>query len=607
MGQPSVFPMGVTVYNPDKCFNGYTVVPLVNDGVLLFDMNGNEIRRWKMQSMPPKILPGGHVMGYSGVRHPDYGMQDSVNLIQVDYDGNIEWSFDHWENINDPGRDHRWMARQHHDYQREGQAVYYTPTENPKVDSGTTMILAHRTINNPLISDKRLLDDVIYEVDWEGNIIWQWSILDHFEQLGFTDEALNVMARNPNMREADGGVGDILHTNCASYLGPNKWFDQGDQRFKPNNIIADCREANVLFILDHDTGDIVWRIGPDFMHDPRLKKIGQIIGQHHFHMIPKGLPGEGNVMVFDNGGWGGYGNPNPGSWDGTKNALRDYSRVIEFDPTTLRVVWKCTPAELGHAMPVDASKFYSPYVSSCQRLPNGNTLIDEGSDGRLIEVTPDHEIVWEWISPYFTHVDPGKPSNNMIYRANRYPYEYIPQEPKPQEIAIEPVDNTTFRLPHSGQKGTAPLIEVEGTLPYYASSALCVATVEETDEMEEKREAKLFDAGSEQMPEIDQQAFTNNVINGHKDKPQLVMFGAVRCTHCKVVHPLIEQALTEEYADKIDAYYIDVDKNPGLVSPMRIAGTPVVAIFKDGKEVSRFSGEVDYDGLLDFVDEAIEK
>ena len=35
-----------------------------------------------------------------------------------------------------------------------------------------------------------------------------------------------------------------------------------------------------------------------------------------------------------------------------------------------------------------------------QRLPNGNTLITEGSDGRVFEVTPDHKIVWEFVSPY---------------------------------------------------------------------------------------------------------------------------------------------------------------------------------------------------------------
>ena len=133
---------------------------------------------------------------------------------------------------------------------------------------------------------------------------------------------------------------------------------------------------------------------------PELRKLGWIIGQHHFHMIPKGLPGEGNLLVFDNGGWAGYGTPNPGSRIGTKNALRDYSRVLELNPVTLEVVWKLTPKELGHAIPTDASKFYSPYVSSAQRLPNGNTLVTEGSDGRVFEVTPEYEIVWEWIDVY---------------------------------------------------------------------------------------------------------------------------------------------------------------------------------------------------------------
>ena len=304
MGQPLVFPHGVTVYNPEKCWSGYTIVPLINDGVLLFDMNGNEVRRWNMHAMPPKLLPGGYVMGLSGYRHPDYGMQDGVNLIEIDYDGNIVWEFDHFENIDDPGRDHRWMARQHHDYQREGNPVgYYVPGMDAKPLSGNTLILVHQTIHNPKISDKKLLDDAMIEVDWDGNILWKWSISEHFDELGFDEAAKNVLFRDPNLRASDGGVGDYLHVNCMSYLGPNKWYDQGDMRFKPDNIIFDCREANILAILDKETGKIVWRIGPDFNATPELKKLGWIIGQHHFHMIPKGLPGEGNLMVFDNGGW----------------------------------------------------------------------------------------------------------------------------------------------------------------------------------------------------------------------------------------------------------------------------------------------------------------
>ena len=103
-----------------------------------------------------------------------------------------------------------------------------------------------------------------------------------------------------------------------STLGPNKWYDQGDERFHPDNIIWDAREANIMAITDKKSGKIVWQIGPDFTATKEMRKIGQIIGQHHCHMIPKGLPGEGNILLFDNGGWAGYGLPDRMSTDGTR-------------------------------------------------------------------------------------------------------------------------------------------------------------------------------------------------------------------------------------------------------------------------------------------------
>ncbi|MCQ4670316.1 aryl-sulfate sulfotransferase [Lactonifactor longoviformis] len=603
MGQPLVFPHGVTVYQPEKCWNGYTIVPLINDGVLLFDMNGNEIRRWKMHAMPPKLLPGGYVMGLSGYRHPDYGMQDGVNLIEIDYDGNIVWSFDHFEEIDDPGRDHRWMARQHHDYQREGNPVgYYVPGMDAKPLNGNTLILVHQTIRNPGISDKKLLDDAMIEVDWEGNILWKWSVSEHFEELGFDEAARNVLFRDPNLRTSDGGVGDYLHINCMSYLGPNRWYDSGDQRFKPENIIFDCREANILAILDKETGNIVWKIGPDFTAAPELLKLGWIIGQHHFHMIPKGLPGEGNLLVFDNGGWAGYGTPNPGSRIGTKNALRDYSRVLELNPVTLEVVWKLTPKELGHAIPTDASKFYSPYVSSAQRLPNGNTLVTEGSDGRVFEVTPEYEIVWEWISPYYSHNEKG-PKNNMIYRAYRYPYDYVPQEPRPAEIPIVPVDNTAFRVPGAGALGAKTVVDVEGTLPYYDDVALCVATDDEEDMT--KRE-KVFTVDTDFFRPITMQEWEGEALK-EEEIPVLVLFGAERCVHCKALHPVLEEALQEEFQGRFKVCFVDVDADKALAEALHIGGIPVVAVFCRGKEVLRFQGEKDYDDLCDILDRGLQQ
>jgi len=473
MTYPSIYPTGATIYNPEKCFNGYTIFQAKEVGALLIDMNGTEVQLWKnLHGFPNKMLPGGYVMGHLGERNNKYGMQDQTDLVQVDWDGNVVWKFDQYEYIEDPGEEPQWMARQHHDYQREGNPVgYYVPGQDPKVDSANTLILGHKNLYNHDISDKQLLDDVIIEVDWNGDIIWEWVLSEHFHEFGFSEEARNILFRDPNYRSAGGGMGDWMHINSMSVLGPNRFYDAGDERFHPDNIIWDARETNIIAITEKSSGKIVWSIGPDYNGSPELKELGWIIGQHHAHMIPRGLPGEGNILVFDNGGWAGYGAPNPGAPTGAKNALRDYSRILEFDPVTLRIVWQYTPTEAGYLQPVDANRFYSPFISSAQRLPNGNTLITEGSGGRLIEVTEDHEIVWEYISPYW-----GKMMKmNMVYRAYRVPYEWVPQLDKPDEVTIEPVDVTSFRMPGASAPGPKRTIEVAGSLPYQGDAALCVS------------------------------------------------------------------------------------------------------------------------------------
>jgi len=480
MAYPTIFPTGTTLYHPDRCYNGYTIFQAKETGACLIDMNGATVQLWNgLHGLPNTLLPGGFVMGSTGERPSQYGYQDLRDLVQVDWDGKIAWKFDEYEYIEDPGEEPRWMARQHHDFQREGCPVgYYVPDMEPRTDSGNTLLLCHKTTTNPDITSKTLLDDTFVEVDWEGDILWEWVASEHFDEMGFSEEARNTMYRLPNMRTAGGGIADWLHINAMSYLGPNKWYDQGDERFHPQNIIWSSRQTNIVAITDKASGRLVWKLGPDYDRSAELKRLGWIIGQHHAHMIPRGLPGEGNILVFDNGGWAGYGAPNPGSPTGAKNALRDYSRVLEFDPVTLKIIWQYGPGEAGFVHPTDSNRFYSPFISSAQRLPNGNTLIAEGSGGRIIEVTADHQLVWEYISPYW-----GKHFKmNMVYRAYRVPYEWVPQVDQPRETAIAPIDVTTFRVPGAAPGGAAAAVSVAGTLPYQSSSALCVTS--DGDEME---------------------------------------------------------------------------------------------------------------------------
>lgn len=469
MGLYNVYPMGTTIYDPEKAWSGYTLMQCQGIGAVLVDMNGNVKKVWKdVQGFPNKLLPGGYLMGSLGLRDPKFGYQDQTDVVEVDWDGKVVWKFNKKELVDDDG-DKRWIARQHHDYQREGNPVgYYVPGMEAKTESGNTLILCHEDVYNKKITEHRLLDDVFIEVDWEGNIVWEWHANKHFNELGFSEIAKNVLARNPNIHENGGGQSDWMHINSMSVLGPNKWYDAGDERFNPENIIWDAREANIMAIISKKTGKIVWKIGPDFTESKELRIIGQIIGQHHCHMIPKGLPGEGNILLFDNGGWAGYGMPSRCSRDGGKADLRDHSRVLEIDPTTLEVVWEFSGRTFGGMMGIVAdSKFYSPLISSAQRLPNGNTLICEGCFMRMFEVTPDKEVVWEFIAPF-------KGMREMVYRAYRYPYDYVPQLEKPVETPVVRLDNHDFRVPGASDSKITEMTTVEGTLGYTAKIDACV-------------------------------------------------------------------------------------------------------------------------------------
>jgi hypothetical protein len=424
---------GVTIHEPDRCWDGYTLLsaggnaghqpdpngPLYNG--ILVDMEGNLLKEWVVTGGPIKIYPGGYVT--FGAELPEVG----DCLAFRDWDGNILWHA---------------AGNHHHDYQAEGSPVgYYAPGAETIAEGGKTLILGRSNPDPNLtahISPWTLRDDTLSEIDADGNVLWEWKGWHCCEQWGFDEAARDAIM---TVRVGRGDTQDWLHANSASWVGPNKWCDQGDLRFHPDNIIVSLRSTNVSAIIarhDHPEGqwapgDVIWRVGPDYSEGNPEHKIGQIIGQHHSHVIPQGLPGEGNVLIYDNGGRAGFGAVVPGSTRGTyPNTLRDYSRVVELNPVTMDLVWEykqpLTTADMDGDGDIKGAerKFYSVNISGAQRLENGNTLICEGRSGRILEVTAEGDIVWEYISPYDGPADAELP-DNRVYRAYRVPASWIPQ------------------------------------------------------------------------------------------------------------------------------------------------------------------------------------
>jgi len=450
---------GVRIYNPKKTWKGYTLLNSLgghadpNDptgrtlfNAILIDMDGEIVNEWVLNAVPAKLLPGGDIMGGRPERPVGRGLP---RLQQLDWCGNEVWSYD-------PRPDIEVGADFHHDFQREGSPVgYYAPSLKPYTNKGNTLILSHGYPGVvPDISTFPLLDDKIYEIDWDGNVLFEWNAYEHFEQMGFHEQAQNAIM-NIQVGRPPTPTTDWQHMNSASYVGPNPWYKKddedenddgykkgrGDLRFHPDNIIYDSRTANYMAIIaryDHpdgewDAGDIVWRVGPHYSSSYKEHKLGQIIGLHMAHMIPKGLPGAGNILVFDNGGIAGFDSfysGLPGHYPAT---FRNYSRVIEFNPITLEVIWEyADPVQEGDVngdgqVIGDERKFYSNLISGAQRLKNGNTLITEGHGGRVFEVTSNKEIVWEYISPYEDGRAPRATDPNSVYRAYRVPYQWTPE------------------------------------------------------------------------------------------------------------------------------------------------------------------------------------
>ena len=427
---PSVYPTGTTLYNPAKAFNTFVLITGGDGSAHLIDMNGNSIHEWKNAGdlttyIDPGLIGGkqGHVLvtlstveGQGTDLVPGAVTTRITKTIgEIDFDGRTVWTFG--DKMPDG------LARQHHDWAR--------------LPNGSTLVLSN--LVHPVKGFKlpRQLDDVVYEVDPKGEVVWSWVASDHLDEFGFTAEQLQLV------RTAD--TGDYLHLNNMKPVGPNHWFAQADTRFAPDNILIDSRNANFIAIIDRKTGKVVWRLGPNYPMantPPTSRKVPRPLdrtsGQHDAQIIPEGLPGAGNLLVFDNEGEAGY-PPVPVTLTGG-------SRVLEIDPIKQQIVWQYTGQDSGEP---DWS-FRSTHISSARRLPNGNTLICEGQPGRVFQVTRDGEIVWEYVNPYPRQSkDPNNGrsvANYQLYRAQAVQYDWVPAGTPHSERAVTPSNKPQFRI-----------------------------------------------------------------------------------------------------------------------------------------------------------------
>jgi hypothetical protein len=216
-------------------------------------------------------------------------------------------------------------------------------------EDGSIYVLTRQAKIIPRINDTEpILLDFVVALDSNGEEKKKVSLLEAFEDTVYFP-----------LIELSKKSGDIFHTNTLEVLdGKQK---EGLSAFQAGNVLVSFPYLNTIAVLDMDSEKIVWALS------------GFWISQHQPTLLDTG-----NILVLDNQGDSGK------------------SRVVELDPLIQEVVWSYEGSKFD---------FFTKTCGSNQRLVNGNTLITESDFGRAFEVTPEHEIVWEYYTPNRTGVN----------------------------------------------------------------------------------------------------------------------------------------------------------------------------------------------------------
>jgi len=357
-------PSWVRQYLPERSNAGYNLVLYRRRVPLIIDMNGRIVHSW------PELRVTGRARLNSDGSLAVIGIDNLIK--EYSWEGELRWHFQLPDKHDSP----------HHDLIR--------------MRSGNYLILVHDGHRN---------SDFLLEVDRDGRVVWEWRFEDH-------------AAAFPNW---DPDLPDPSHTNSIRELPANRWYDRGDDRFKPGNILVSARSLNTIFIIDRAGGDVVWTYSKG------------LDGQHEAVMSDPGLPWPGHITVFNNG----------------LENLSDYrrSRVQVVNPVSGEIVWEYA-----------SDFFFSSVGGTAQPLPGNTVLVTSSHGGRVFEVKRGGKIVWEWTPPY------------LPMRVERVAYDHCPQLADlgiPDEAEVTPEDRRPFvdsELYSFDLKWQAERTEVDGRM-----------------------------------------------------------------------------------------------------------------------------------------------
>ena len=348
---------GVTIYNPDKAYSGVTALQGLLPGgaqIRLVDMSGNEIHRWLInyfeiwpnpthleEKYQPKSDFNYHTHGM--VIFPDGSIVFNVSNIgaaKLSKCGKVEWTLD---------------RATHHSITLTEDGSFWIPG-NRAIRNIPEYLMFPGVTRELLESDPEAefnrYENIILLVDEYGEVQREISVLQSLYDGGFESQIFDMMQIEPTDPTHINDIEVVTQELADKVPGVSK----GD-------ILVSIRQMHMLAFFDPVTGVI------------KKHFVGPWVRQHDPDISPNG-----NLVVFNNGRKGFHFNRIEGS------------NLVEFDPET---------GNTHIIYPIEGQQsFYTEIVGNHQLLGNGNRLIAESLAGRVIEVTHQGEIVWEYVIPY---------------------------------------------------------------------------------------------------------------------------------------------------------------------------------------------------------------
>lgn len=238
----------------------------------------------------------------------------------------------------------RWA---HHDSSVGDDGNIYTLGHELRLETTPTIEMM-KSLNYDIHVDAPYIDDTILILSAEGEELLELSLT---EALG-SSEFVPVFAIAPPDEQ-----GDHLHANSIQVV-TNELADQIPFA-NAGDVLISVRTLHALLLVDMETQKVSW-VGT-----------GSWRYQHDANFLANG-----NILFFDNIG-------------GTTHTGGG-SRALELNPVTGEIVWQYEGTE---EMPMLTRE-----LGEIQKVDNGNVLITETLSGRVLEVTPDKEVVWEYFS-----------------------------------------------------------------------------------------------------------------------------------------------------------------------------------------------------------------